>query len=301
MYNDLRAFGISNKEAASTLLSARVSAGGMAPRDRVQSKTYLSREVVHARPGSVDPYLFADFHTSVLTLTARILRRAGSREAVVSHYAGDALPKMAATLELFGLQGQIVLNETARLSGAKLLREEDRPTLLVMLFCATGCLADPKAAVEVVEEYARHRLAQDLATFSIGLEEQSEGSSHGILGLIRIEDDVVTSQLMPLDPTGTIVGALAAGPSSICDVGMDVSRRHLRIWREDGRWLCEGLGSTNGTTIEGGGEGRPITCVEPARTARRPGLSYPPQELHEGDVLVLGKSTRFLAMRTRER
>lgn len=300
MYDDLRLFGgISNKDAARILLSARVSAGGKAPRDRVDSRTYLSREVVHVRPGSVDPYVFADFHASTRTICTRIVERAnGSRDAVAAHYAGDAAHAMASTLVLHGLDGQLYLNESARLQGARLAREADRATLLVMLFCATGCLADPRSAVGVVEEYARHRLAQDLATFSVATGHDRGGDTSS-LGLMRVEGDVAVSQVMPLSPEGTVIGTLASGESRITNVGLDVSRTHLRVWMEDGRWLCQGMGSTNGTVIESGGADKDTICVEPPRTLRSSGAIYPPQELREGDTLCLGKSTRFLVMRVR--
>ena len=300
MYDDLRLYGgISNKDAARILLSARIAAGGKAPRDRVDSKTYLSREIVHVRPDRVDPYIFADFHSSTRTICTRIVRRiGGSRDAVVAHYARDAAHAMASTLVLHGLDGQLYLNESARLEGTHLAREANRATLLVMLFCATGCLADPRSAVEVVEEYARHRLAQDLATFSISTERDNSGDSSS-LGLMRVEGDVAVSQVVPLSSAGTVIGTLASGESCITDVGLDVSRTHLRVWMEDGRWLCQGMESTNGTVIESGGAGRDTICVEPPRTLRPPGVIYPPQELREGDTLRLGKSTRFLVMRVR--
>lgn len=300
MYDDLRLYGgISNKDAARILLSARISAGGKSPRDRIESKTFLSREIVHVRPDRVDPYIFADFRSSTKTICARIVKHlGGSRDLVAEHYAGEAARAMAATLVLHGLDGQLYLNETARLEGTHFARETDRTTLLVMLFCTTGCLADPRNAVEIIEEYARHRLSQDLATFSIS-EDYRNYEDASSLGLLRVEGDVAVSQVVTLSPEGTVIGTLASGDSCITDVGLDVSRKHLRVWMEDGRWLCQGMGSTNGTTIISGGASNDIVCVEPPRTLRPNGVTYPPQELREGDTLCLGRSTRFLVMRVR--
>lgn len=53
MFDDLRKFGgITNRDTAWMLLRSTPMAGGKAPRDRVDERTFLSREVVHA-PSSV--------------------------------------------------------------------------------------------------------------------------------------------------------------------------------------------------------------------------------------------------------
>ena len=49
MYSDLRSFGgITNKEAASELLTGRTLCSNGAPRDRINERTFLSRQIVHA-------------------------------------------------------------------------------------------------------------------------------------------------------------------------------------------------------------------------------------------------------------
>ena len=96
--------------------------------------------------------------------------------------------------------------------------------------------------------------------------------------------------LSPLDST---VGSLASGPGAVTDVDVDVSRRHLRIWQEDGRWLCQGLGSTNGTVLLSGAD-KSMKVVEPPKSERRG--TCPPVELGLGDILILGRTTRFLVM-----
>ena len=51
MYSDLRSFGgITNKDAASELLTDRTVCGNGAPRDRINERTFLSRQIVHATP-----------------------------------------------------------------------------------------------------------------------------------------------------------------------------------------------------------------------------------------------------------
>lgn len=62
MFSDLRTFGgITNKEAAKELLTSETSYGGAAPRDRINERTFLSRQIVHATPNNVHPEFFTDF------------------------------------------------------------------------------------------------------------------------------------------------------------------------------------------------------------------------------------------------
>lgn len=62
MYSDLRSFGsITNKEAARELLTDRILCGNGAPRDRINERTFLSRQIVHATPSQVHPEFLATF------------------------------------------------------------------------------------------------------------------------------------------------------------------------------------------------------------------------------------------------
>ena len=70
MFDDLRKFGgITNRDTAWMLLRSTPMAGGKAPRDRVDERTFLSREVVHAPVERPRPELFAD-----ITQTAQNIR-----------------------------------------------------------------------------------------------------------------------------------------------------------------------------------------------------------------------------------
>lgn len=306
LYDDLHHFGgMSNVDAARVLLSARVGPGGTSPRDRVTSRTFLSRNVVHANPDDVNPAMFADFDVSAQTICSCVLRRHGNdRAALVEHYAGDAATRMEGALKSCGRDSQVYANEVARLSCVRLRSEPDRCALLLFLFCACGCLADASHAASLVEEFARRRLAQDISTVQDSVEtagslaELADASQLGprSLGLLRMIDGVGRPPILALEPSGSLVGSLAQGPGAVNDVEPDVSRQHLRIWREGERWLCQGLHSTNGTSIVSGADGEVIS-VEPPRSRQNAKFDYPPQELREGDTLCLGKSTRFLVMR----
>ena len=121
MYADLKNFGgITNKQAARVLLSDKVSYGGQAPRDRVEQRTFLSREVVHVTPDRVNPYLFADFSLSAQTICSRMKARLGpnARSLVCQHYAGEAASAMQQVLEYYRRDATVYRNEVARIMGA---------------------------------------------------------------------------------------------------------------------------------------------------------------------------------------
>ena len=304
MYADLRQFGgISNTDAARILLTDRIMFGGSSPRDRISSRTYLSREVVHVDPSRINPAIFTDFSISTQTLYARVIARVGSERAVANHYAREATEEMCAALIDHGLDAQMYRNEIARLCQVQLRTEHDRPLLLLMLFCVTGCLADAREATVIVEAFARNKLAQDLATVTAAQTARSVNvlSEQAVsLGLLREIGGTAVPPIIPLNPAGSMVGALATGPGAITNVEADVSRRHARIWREGNRWLCEGLGSTNGTTIIKKGLGTAI-CIEPPRSRRASWGTYPPVEIEEGDVLQFGLRTKYLVLNVHTR
>ena len=299
MYADLRQFGgVSNTDAARILLTDRIMFGGNSPRDRVSSRTYLSREVVHVDPSRVNPSIFTDFSISTQTLYARVIARAGAEAFVANHYSQEAAEAMCETLSAHGLDAQMYRNEVARLSQVRLRTEHDRPLLLMMLFCVTGCLADAREATIIVEAFARNKLAQDLATVTVTQTARAVSvlNDQAIsLGLLREIGGTAVPPIIPLNPDGSMVGALATGPGAITNVEADVSRRHARIWRDGNRWLCEGLGSTNGTTIIKKGIGTAV-CIEPPRSRRASWGTYPPVEIEEGDVLQFGLRTKYLVL-----
>lgn len=305
LYADLRIFGgITNKNAARILLSPRVAAGGKSPRDRIESRTYLSRQVVHVSPADVNPTIYADFYTSTQTLSSRIASHIGGSDPaskMTRHYAGEAADEMCQALRAHALDEQVYRNECARLSRVRLRSERDRPLLLLMLFCITGCLADAGRATTLVEDFARTKLAMDLATVMAesnmaSVRKQDDGPV--ALGLLRLVGNMAQPPILPLNPDGTTVGALATGPGSITNVGPDVSRTHARIWNDGERWLVQGLQSTNGTTLTLASTNE-VICVEPPVSRRDRNYAYPPEELHENDVICFGASTRYLVLRVR--
>lgn len=307
MFSDLRTFGrLTNREAAEELLSATVSYGGKSIRARIDDRTFLSRQIVHATPRQAHPEFFGDFFQSAQTITGRIVANLGgdakARAAVDEHYRGPAADAMRAVLCNFDLEDTLYANAVARIAAADFRQESDRTVLFVMLFLATGCLADTRAAVSVVERFVEYKLAMDIGTVEMEADEASTSpednpTDGGVgLGLLRIINGIARPPIYPLsdDPEGTIIGSLADGENVINDVDLDVSRRHLRIWRDGRHWFVEGLDSTNGTTLIPG-DGMPTHVIEEPRS-QRGSLPLPPVEIHNSDMLNLAGTTTFLVM-----
>ena len=304
MYADLKSFGgLANKDAARILLSDKPIYSGLSPRARVDERTFLSRVVVHVSPSSVNDAIFADFSQSAQVITSRIIARLGgtdeARQKVFQHYSGEAMRDLYASLDAYGLDAMVYKNLVRRLAHAALPSRADDVSLLVMAFVATGCLCNPGRAAIEVDRFAKRFLSGAAASTSTTTLTDSAATTTGLigtadrLGLIRYVDGVARPPIHPLsgEGEGTVVGSLATGKDAINDVGIDVSRQHLRIWRESGTWLCQGLGSTNGTVLVSASDGVE-RVVEPPRSLRG-SQTYPPVMISDGDELRLGRTTRF--------
>ena len=307
MYADLKAFGgLANKDAARILLSDKPIYSGLSPRARIDERTFLSRVVVHVSPSNVNDAIFADFFQSAQALTSRMIARYGNddaaREEVFRHYSGPAMRDLHASLDAYGLDAMVYANLVRRLAHAAVRTRADNVSLLVMAFVATGCLCDPGRAAIEVDHFAKRCLAGASAgavtTTLTGGMPTTTGLMGSVdrLGLIRIVDGVARPPVHALscEEGGTIIGSLASGEDAINDVGIDVSRRHLRIWKDTGAWLCQGLGSTNGTVLVSASDGVE-RVVEPPKSLRRD-ETHPPVLICDGDELRLGLTTRFRVM-----
>lgn len=305
MYGDLRTFGgVTNRDAASILLSPTARLGGIELASRLDNRPFLSRKITYAAPGSLDASVFSDFRVSSQTLFSRIVSNLGganARSLVSAHYAGPAALNMQEAITSCGADAHIYANALGRIRGAKLHNESDRDILYLYLFVACGCLQDPSAAAVSVERFASANLASSLRTGQASVEapgtapERAQGTHR--LGLLRLEGGSAVPPIHPLstEPVGTVIGSIGLEDSDITDVGPSVSRRHLRIWSESGTWFAQGLGSTNGTTLTSGETGAK-TVVELPSDERGDADERPVVEIANGDVLHLGSETAFLVM-----
>ncbi|MGN0071531.1 MAG: FHA domain-containing protein [Atopobiaceae bacterium] len=309
LYADLKAFGrISNRDAALVLLSPNFHSKELPLRSRAMNdRTFLSRDIVHAEPGKYQAEDFADFTRSTQTIETAILTHLGGGESsyqeLHEHYAGPAAEAMRQSLAAAGEDGNLYANALSKIAYADQLSDNAKAQLCLMLFIICGCLGKPASAIAIVQDYARNVLELTIRTTetNIGPDFPKAASSTETdvrLGLMRIVngDAQLPVEELSTDPAGTIIGALATGPRAITNVGFDVSRNHLRIWRENGTWWVKGLGSTNGTTLISG-DSRKTYIVEPPRAEREPGKDYGPVELSMSDTLCLGTTTQFMVIR----
>lgn len=303
MYADLRSFGgISNKAAASDLLTEQTLYGNAVLRDRINERTFLSRQIVHTTPDRVHPEFFADFHKSAQTITSKIvsnLDRPTAYDEIIRHYGEVASRGMAALLDKYSLDGNLYANAVHRINVSPMPETHDKATLLVMMFLVTGCLANPEVAIEITRSFMKKKLPFTFSTLRPTLVDPvtpaKQSDKQTRLGLIRLSGDTVCSSIYPLSTgkEGTIIGLLATGKQNINDVDVDVSRKHLRIFRDGDSWYAQGLGSTNGTTLISGAD-KSIRVIEPPKSANE---KLPPIEINNGDTLCLGKTTQFLVLK----
>ncbi len=293
---------LSNRDAALILLSTRPIYAGRSPRDRIGERTFLSREVVHVLPDRINPSVYGDFFQSAQTITSRLVGvngwGDGACRQVITRYSGDAASVMVNLLNAYGREGRIYANTVMRVRSMQLARENDRAVLLVLAFIAVGCLADARASSDLVERFTREKLARSFGTVVTNVRPKVQQTLYDnapdLIGLVRVINGAIRPPIYPLSqgPKGTVVGSLPTEDSSITDVEVDVSRRHLIVWYQNKQWWCQGLGSTNGTFLIRGITGDILTVEAPrmSRSASAPAL---PIAIEAGDTLCLGRRTRF--------
>lgn len=302
LYAALKECGLANREAAMFLLNTELTFDGRRLSERIGESSQLSRRIVHTLPGEVPASLFGDFTRTCPALEARLLARLGSSRRVAGaqqpwqtleeRLVGSYAPAMECALDACGIDASLYHNMVGYIEQADLPHEEHRARLHLMMLVITGCLGDPKAASDTVVAYATERLGADFHTAHTITNSDLLDAAPAVklqLGLVRVVDGSIKagSRIWPLDPAGTHIGLLRDSAADITDVGIDVSRQHARIWREDSRWLLRDLGSTNGTRLISGATGVETTVGTTPDEA---------VEIAATDTICLGATTRFLVM-----
>lgn len=309
LYNDIRSFGgLKHLEIARMLINGNSYAGSTLLDKCSTNRSYLTRYIVHREPDQCAPGIYNDLTVSTLNLAAAISNKLGggdrAYQEISEHYSGPAAQDMMSILADYDLDDRLYANALGRINSSDDHSPREKSTLFLMLFVATGALADPVQGVATVERFCDSKTGGHFGTtettvgrgFMGSLEQPRTVAPN--LGLLRTHaDNCVDMQIHPLtrNPRGTVIGSLPKTSPSITDVGADASREHLRIWLEGEHWYAQGLGSTNGTVLESGaGDGD--TVIEPPRDQREPGKVYPPVEIANSDRLHLGLYTTFLVI-----
>lgn len=293
-------WSISNRDLALAILREESVTQGKSPQELIQVRSSLSRYVVHVQPGDYTYGWLAPFETSVPKVMGLIKRSNNAHENVdiIGFLAGPACKMMCDSLEERGLDDSLYANVASRFTDEGNGNPADLAELQVALFVVCGCLGDPVKATEYTVEAARRlasaaALRTSLATDAVG--DDADDDLDFDLGMYRCEGDMIVSQVYRAssDAQGTEIGSMSMTAHSINDVGMGVSRRHARVWRdEQGAWWVEGLGSTNGTVLVSG-EDRSRTVVEPPKKERA-GFESKPVNVLPGDKLILAGTTEFV-------
>lgn len=308
LYVGLKSLGrINNSHAAQILLASDGRYGDRPISERLAIPSFISREIVHAKPGNLPESLFAPFDQSARRILNLIIQKRGSDpqslSKVIKRYMESCVPDMQEALMACGSDDMLFKNGVERIETAGDSSDiKDRLYIHLIFFIVTGCLGNPARAIEYTESFASNQMLSTLGTVETTVTSffsaTARASGDVRLGLLRVVGNSARPPLRPLsmDPAGTIIGSLTDAENAITDVDSDVSRQHLRIWLQDGHWFAQGLGSTNGSILLSG-IGRCKRIIEPPRRERAENHVRTPIEIRNGDTLCLGASTRFLVIR----
>ena len=310
MYAELKALGLSNHDAAIMLMRTDQRFGDGVLLDRIESRTRLSRAIVHVKPGELGDSLFKDFEQSVQSILSRLLMATGKRvtlDQVIDRLSGSAARSMEQALERYGSRSAVYRNAVAHVANLQNKSQIERASLYLMLLVVAGCTGDAARAADAVEAFADKQAGDAFHTTEAQVDygnasapsEPGGASDAPLFALMRIVEGKLkgSSGFYKLDPgpEGTEVGSLAGAQGSIADVDADVSRHHALIYREGAKWFIVGLQSTNGTTVISGAD-KMERVVEPPRKERTRGYVPQPVEIKPADTICLGASTRFMVM-----
>lgn len=304
LFESFKSFaGVSNRDLASIILTEKSLAGGRSPRERIyEDKTYLSRIVVHGKPGDLSPASFADFGESAHVLYSQM--RSGSKKRlsisqILEFFSGRGAQDMASACYEYGIDGALYLNAVNYLALMEGVADSDRAYLLVMLFIETGCLQDAKTAVDHVLQYSKRLfdVSPTTQTPSAFGKKDSFSSSDVRLALFRVKGNRLSGapHVLSTGLQGTEIGYFSTAVDSITDVEQTVSRHHLLIFRSDeGKWYARGLGSRNGTILVSGDDKTEIV-IEPSRS-KSAGFVPKDIQIKSGDKLILARDTIFMVV-----
>ena len=308
MFAELKTLGISNRDAAAALLDTGRVMGDTTIMDRIDSRTLLSRAIVHVAPGELPVRFFKDFGQTTQLLMGRSIarmRKEGTSEPAVKlaeRFSGEAAETMIESLREYRLDENVYRNALGRIANLKIESDTDRALLYMMLFVVTGCTGDPAEGARAVEQFSSDNVGASFRTTEahVVLEaEEEEDEDDFTLGLMRIVGGRLkgADAFYRLAPTeqGTEIGALTTEAGAITDVDADVSRHHARIYKKKGHWYIIGLKSTNGTTVISGDD-KIEHVVEPPKRERERNYVPEPFEIFPTDTICLGSSTRFMVM-----
>lgn len=305
-----RRLGMPHKDLAACLLSNRPLSDGRSPVEHAKDRSWLSHVIVHAPVGAQQDRYFGDYGMAaerIMGWLASDGRRTTGAEGVLRVLSGQASSDMQGALAICRQDPNLYANSLGRVLSQVGMTPREKAQEAMVLFVAAGCSASSRRATEYLGAYQEESRGATSITPPTRLVEQAVDVRDGeeepsTLGVVRLSDGCVRGQIhwaLPrnVEPDGDAasgapsltIGALATGETSVTDVGVDVSAEHARIWRaQNGRWLVEDLGSTNGTSLTSALDGEEHVLSP-----------FESREVGPGDELRLGGETRFVVVRGR--
>lgn len=303
MYAMLKQLKVSNKEAASLLLSDTQKYGDKFLKDRIEERTFLHR-LAHGGLDFQAPMYYANLPQVAQVLCSRIVSGGApiaSMAELADHLSGAPLDEMVTACKAEGLDGSLLSNLVANVREHAGLSDADKASTIMLALIGTGCLGNPSEAIRLVNELMKSIMASG---FKTGLVDDRNyidevAPQEEKIALVRVIDgglDLNNMHVLNDGPEGTVIGSLATDASSINDVGPLVSKRHVRVFRSpEGGWFAQGLGSTNGTKLIDGATKQEVTVEVPKAEGQPSEPVLVP--LHVGDALHLAGTTVFLAIK----
>lgn len=248
----------------------------------------------------------APFEQSARQILNLIMQNRGSDpqslSKVAKRYMESCVPDMQDALTNCGVDGMLFRNGVERIETTDDSDIKDRLYIHLIFFIVTGCLGDPARAIEFTESFVSDQMLSTLGTVETTVTSFFSTTARPTgdvrLGLLRVVGNSARPPLRPLttDPVGSIIGVadwrrerhhrrrfrcLAPAPAHL------VPRRTL---------ACAGPRLHQRIVFDLGVD----RCRQPIELPRRDrpaNFANTPVEIHNGDTLCLGATTRFLVIR----
>lgn len=142
--------------------------GGRLISERLTVPSFISREIVHAKPGDLSEPLFAPFEQSARQILNLIMQNRGSDpqslSKVAKRYMESCVPDMQDALTNCGVDGMLFRNGVERIETTDDSDIKDRLCIHLIFFIVTGCLGDPARAIEYTESFVSDQMLSTLGT-----------------------------------------------------------------------------------------------------------------------------------------
>ncbi len=168
--NDIRSFGgLKHLEIARMLINGNSYLGSTLLEKCSSNRSYLTRYIVHRKPDQCAPSIYSDFTVTTLNLSSAIrskprrrrVRLSGNRRALSR---SGRQRNDVGSRQLQAGQPPICKCPQSQLDNFDGNAVREKSTLYLMLFVATGALADPVQGVTTVERFCASKTGGHFGT-----------------------------------------------------------------------------------------------------------------------------------------